>query len=173
MATGEILPAAIAPPPAIEPLESYTHARLATRTAGILLHRVLERWDGRAAIAPLLDQLAAEQGADCATVSKVRQRLAVVAKSSTLARITAAEVLGREVPIAIAADGALLQRRIDLWLREPDADLVVDYKSGQPSEKDAEQVRQYCRALERMTGRPCRGLIWYIDVEGDEAVEVS
>jgi ATP-dependent helicase/nuclease subunit A len=174
LATGEIVPAEIiTPPPAVEPLQSHAHARLATRAAGILLHRVLECWDGRAAVAPLLDQLAAEQGADRATVTKVRQRLAVIAKSPTLERIAAAETLGRELPIAIDEDGVILQRRIDRWLREPDADLVVDYKSGQPAEKDVEQVRQYCRALERMTGRACRGLLWYIDVDRDEAVEVK
>ena len=172
LATGAIVPPTIVIPPPLELLQSHAHARLATRAAGILLHRVLERWDGRAAAGPLLDQLAAEQGADRATTNKVRQRLAVVAKSPTFARIAAAETLGRELPIAIAEDGRILERRIDRWLREAEGDLVVDYKSGQPAEKDAEQVRQYCRALERMTGRPCRGLLWYIDVDRDEAVEV-
>ena len=174
LATGEIVrPAIVTPPPAVELLQSHAHARLATRAAGILLHRVLERWDGRAAVGPLLDQLAAEQGVDHATANKVRQRLAIVARSPTLARIAAAETLGRELPIAIAEDGLILERRIDRWLREPHGDLVVDYKSGQPADKDAEQVKQYCRALERMTGRPCRGLLWYIDVDRDEAVEVG
>jgi len=147
--------------------------RLATRTAGTLLHRVLERWDGRSPVTPLLDLLAAEEGVDRATAGKVQQRLAVVAKSPTFQRIAAAETLGRELPIAIAENGRLLERRIDRWLREPDADLVVDYKSGQPAEKDVDQVMQYCRALEKMTGRPCRGLLWYIDVDSDHAVEVA
>ena len=92
---------------------------------------------------------------------------------STLERIARAETLGRELPIAIAEGGIILERRIDRWLREAEGDLVVDYKSGQPADKDAEQVKQYCRALERMTGRTCRGLLWYIDVDRDEAVELG
>jgi ATP-dependent exoDNAse (exonuclease V) beta subunit len=147
-------------------------ARLATRAAGTLLHRVLERWDGRSPVTPLVDLLAAEGGVDRATTARVHQRLAVVAKSPTFQRIAAAETLGRELPIAIAENGRLLERRVDRWLREPEADLVVDYKSGDPAEKDVEQVAQYCRALEKMTGRPCRGLLWYIDVDRDHVVEV-
>ncbi len=153
--------------------ELPNNARLATRTAGILLHRVLERWDGQSPVAPLVDLLAAEADVDRATAGKVHQRLAVVTNSPTFQRITAAQTLGRELPIAIAAGGRLLERRIDRWLREPDADLVVDYKSGDPAEKDVEQVRQYCHALQKITGRTCRGLLWYIDVDRDHAVEVN
>jgi ATP-dependent exoDNAse (exonuclease V) beta subunit len=123
-------------------------------------------------VKPLVDLLAAESGVDRAAAGKVQQRLAIVAKSPTFQRIAAAETLGRELPIAISENGRLLERRVDRWLREPGADLVVDYKSGDPAEKDVEQVTQYCRALEKMTGRPCRGLLWYIDVDTDHVVEV-
>jgi ATP-dependent helicase/nuclease subunit A len=177
LAAADVVPLALAPPSPAAPLLDVEavrsdRARAAGRTAGILLHRVLERWDGRSPAGPLLDLLALEQGADRATTMKVRQQLAAIPRSPTFQRLAAAEVLGREVPITIALpDGTLIERRIDLWLREPDADLVVDYKSGQPSEKDQHQVAQYCRALQALTGRACRGVVWYVD--GDLAVAVG
>jgi ATP-dependent helicase/nuclease subunit A len=143
------------------------------RGAGILLHRVLELWDGRAPIEPLLKTIAAEQGADAATASLVRKRLSVVLKSSTFLRITTAELLGREVPL-LTANG---ERRIDRLVREGEDDLVIDYKSGQPSEErmelDRVQVANYCAAMSAISGRPCKGLVWYIDVDVDRAIEVE
>jgi hypothetical protein len=143
------------------------------RGAGILLHRILEIWDGRAPIEPLLKSLSAEQGVDAATATLVRKRLAVVAKSSTFQRITNAELLGREVPLLTPIG----ERRIDRLVREGDDDLVIDYKSGQPSEeriaRDREQVANYCAAMSAITGRPCKGLVWYIDVDVDRAFEVK
>jgi ATP-dependent helicase/nuclease subunit A len=143
------------------------------RGAGILLHRVLELWDGRAAIEPLLKSIVAEQGADAATATLVRKRLGVVLKSSTFLRITNAELLGREVPL-LTANG---ERRIDRLVREGDGDLVIDYKSGQPSEermeRDRVQVANYCAAMSAISGRPCKGLVWYIDVDVDRAIEVE
>jgi len=37
---------------------------------------------------------------------------------------------------------------------------------------DREQVAQYCQAMSAITGKPCNGLLWYIDVDVDEAIEV-
>jgi len=143
------------------------------RAAGILLHRVLEIWDGSAPIEPLLKSLATEQGVDAATATLVRKRLATVAKSKTFLRITNAEPLGREVPL-LTPNG---ERRIDRLVREGDADLVIDYKSGQPSEeriaRDRVQVANYCAAMSAITGRPCSGLVWYIDVDVDRAIDIK
>ena len=143
------------------------------RGAGILLHRVLELWDGRSPVDALLTSLAVEQGADAATTALVRKRLATVAKSKTFQRIARAETLGREMPLLTPAG----ERRIDRYLREGETDLVVDYKSGQPSEERVkagrEQIGQYCQAMRAITGRPCSGLLWYIDVDVDRAIEIS
>ena len=174
LAAGELAPLELPPPGPAAASSPIPRSRARARTAGILLHRVLERWDGISPVAPLLDRLAAEQGIDRAAANKARQRLAVVAKSPTFQRIAAAQTLGREIPIAIAGEnGLVLERRIDRWVREAGADLVVDYKSGEPTEHDVAQVAQYCRALERMTGRPCRGLVWYIGVEEERVVTVE
>jgi ATP-dependent helicase/nuclease subunit A len=147
------------------------------RGAGILLHRVLELWDGRAAIDPLLKSLASEQGAGAATIALVRQRLATAGKSPAFLRISRAETLGREMPLLINVDDTVVERRIDRFLREGESDLVVDYKSGQPSEgrvaADREQVEQYCQAMSAITGRPCGGLLWYIDADVDKPINVD
>jgi ATP-dependent helicase/nuclease subunit A len=143
------------------------------RGAGILLHRILEIWDRRSPADPLLTSIAVEQGADDATTALVRKRLNTVKKSKTFLRIANAETLGRELPL-LTPNG---EQRIDLFLREGETDLIVDYKSGQPTEMrvagDREQVARYCQAMSAIMGRPCKGLLWYIDVDVDEAVEVS
>ena len=42
----------------------------------------------------------------------------------------------------------------------------------QRKERDREQVSVYCRRIAEMTGRPCRGLLWYIDADNDIAIDV-
>lgn len=149
-----------------------------TRVAGILLHRVLERWDGRADLAPLLAALAREQGADGETIALVTRRMQVVGQSETFRTIVAAETLGRELTVVFLDElGRVIEKRIDRLIRIGGEDVIVDYKSGQPSDersqRDREQIEQYCRAMSRISGRPCRGLLWYIDVEGDSVVWVD
>jgi len=165
------------PPPVTETLTAaeaaILRARGRNRAAGIALHRFLERWDGVAPPEPLLNAIANEQGIDDAVTAKLRQRVAVIRNSATFRRIATAETIGREVPIRFLDDrGVVVERRIDRWIREGDADVVVDYKSGDRSERDEQQVLAYCAALERITGRPTRGLLWYVDVDSDEAVAV-
>jgi ATP-dependent helicase/nuclease subunit A len=144
-----------------------------SRAAGTLLHRVLELWDGRADTEPLLRQLAVEAAADAEAVTRVRKRLATIGRSEFLQRIASAETLGTEVPVRFTDEhGVLVERRIDRLLREPDADLVVDYKSGKPEpervKRDTDQVARYCAAITAISGRPCRGALWYVDPDGDE-----
>ncbi len=148
------------------------------RAAGSLLHRVLERWDGRSPFAPLLAALAAEQGADADTAALAARRMQTVAQSETFRAIAGGETLGREMPLAFLDDrNNVVQKRIDLLVRLDGEDVIVDYKSGQPSDerrgRDREQVELYCRAMSRISGRPCRGLLWYIDVDGEETVRVD
>jgi ATP-dependent exoDNAse (exonuclease V) beta subunit len=147
------------------------------RAAGILLHRVLERWDGAAPPEPLLRATAAEGGHDDETVTLVAKRLAAVRASQHFTRIIGGETVARELSIAfLDDDGNVVERRVDRLLQEPGGDVVVDYKSGAPhplrAERDESQVAAYCRAVSRLRGRPCRGLLWYIDLEGDRVVEV-
>ncbi|HYC91338.1 MAG TPA: UvrD-helicase domain-containing protein [Thermoanaerobaculia bacterium] len=178
---GALVPFEAAAPP--EP-ETLTPAEIAAKragarnkAAGILLHRVLELWDGRSETEPLLRQLAAEAAADADAVTRVRRRLLTISRSPTLQRIVSAETLGRELPIRFVEDGVVVERRIDRLVREHGRDLVIDYKSGVPEaarvEKDRAQVSRYAEAVARMTGRECGALLWYVDLEGDVAVEGS
>ena len=146
---------------------AIARARSRSRAAGIALHRLLERWDGVAPVDSLVTAIAGEQDADETTL---RARVATLRNSATFQRIAAAETLGREVPIRFLVDGEPVERRIDRWIREGDADIVIDYKSGQPNDRDREQVLAYCEALSRITGLPTRGLLWYIGE--DRAIEL-
>ncbi|MGZ5447502.1 MAG: UvrD-helicase domain-containing protein [Thermoanaerobaculia bacterium] len=180
LAAADIVPLAVPmPETSTETLSSAeVAARRAgsrNRAAGILLHRVLELWNGRSDVEPLLQQLASEAAADADAVTRVRRRLQIIARSPTLERIANAETVGREVPIRFVEDGLTVERRIDRLLRENGRDLVLDYKSGSPEParvtKDREQVRRYAAAIAAMTGRPCDALLWYVDLESDAVVE--
>jgi len=180
LASGPIVPCEIPQPIPIATLDrgeiAARRAGSRNRAAGILLHRVLELWDGASDHEPLLQQLARESAADIDAVARVRQRLATIAKSDMLLRIAKAETVGRELPIRFAENGVIAERRIDRLLREKDRELVIDYKSGIADAtrivKDRDQVARYCTAVAAITGRPCSGAIWYVDLERDEVVEV-
>jgi len=167
LATGEIVPLSIAVPP---PVENAQIPVRRDRGPGILLHRVLELSDGD----PLatLDAAAAELGASAEAVAQVKKRLRAITSSETFRRIARAETLGRELPLRIEENGAITDRRIDRLIREKGREIVIDYKSGAPSAEHELQVRRYCEAIARVTGRPCEGLIWYIDIDSDRAVEL-
>ena len=150
-------------PPLPEPFRR--RAGLRNREAGILLHRVLELWDGVAPIASLIAAAANELGASTEAITRVKSRLGNIAQSPTMQRIARAETVARELPIRI--DGTTL--RIDRLIRENGREIVIDYKSGTPKPDDQAQVAGYCRAVARVTGRACEGLIWYLD--DDVAVE--
>jgi ATP-dependent exoDNAse (exonuclease V) beta subunit len=180
LANSHVVPLAIdvAPPPieTLTPGEIAAHrAGSRNKAAGILLHRALELWDGRSDVAPLLAELALEAAADADTVARVRRRLATIARSETLQRIARAETLGREMPVRFVENGIAVERRIDRLIREDGRDVVIDYKSGaaEPArvEKDKLQIARYREAIAAMTGRPCDGLLWYVDLESDQVVE--
>jgi ATP-dependent helicase/nuclease subunit A len=152
---------------------AIARARARNRAAGILLHRLLERWDGTSPAEPLLKMLATEQGSDTETFSRVRAHLGSITKSEVFRRIAGAETIGRELSITFTDDnGNVIERRIDRLIREGDRDTVIDYKSGVPNpkriEEDKKQVAAYCEAIKRMNGRECGGIVWY--VETDESV---
>jgi ATP-dependent helicase/nuclease subunit A len=167
LAAGDIVPLAITAPAIAPPLDSkeiaMSRAGSRNRIGGTLLHRVLERWDGKSPVDPLVTALAAELGANAPTIARVRQRLASLSRSKTWQRIVAAETIGRELTIRIGDE----ERRIDRLIRENGREVVVDYKSGTPRPKDEEQVQRYCELIAQITGRECEGVVWYLDVESE------
>jgi len=139
---------------------------------------VLELWDGDSDVEPLLAFAANEVAADDRSVASVRRRLLTIRISPAFQRIIKGTTVAREMSVRFADEtGAIVERRVDRLIRENDCEVVVDYKSGGPDrdrlERDREQVARYCRAIETMTGRPCSGLLWYIDGDRDEIVEVD
>ena len=105
----------------------------------------------------------------------VKRRIATLSNSETYKRLSSAEVVGRELPIAFLDEkGGLVERRIDRLIRIDGRDVVVDYKSGEIDEarleRDRKQVEEYCGAVARITGRACGGWIWYVD--SDRLVDV-
>ena len=183
LTSGALVPCIVPQPEDVAPALpradiAIARAAAPNRGAGILLHRILERWDGVSDVAPLLAALAIELAADEQAIDLVRRRLDRVEDSDVFRRIVAAETIGREMPIVFLDDsGVLVEKRIDRLVRETRGDTVIDYKSGEPNGTrllhDREQVALYSRAVAQMTGRPCRGLLWYIDAENDVAVDVD
>jgi ATP-dependent helicase/nuclease subunit A len=182
LAGGEIVELAIPHPAALPRLEPAEIARRRTasrnRNAGILMHRFLEVWDLTSEPEPLLRQLAAEVACEADDFARVRAYVATIRRSPMLARLRAAETIGRELPVHLVDErGKVSERRIDRLIRESDSDVVIDYKSGrrEPAreERNKAQIRAYCDALAAISGRKCSGLLWYIDAGGDEIVDVS
>jgi ATP-dependent helicase/nuclease subunit A len=185
LASADIVPIDIASPSDV--VKSLGAAEVASRragsrnrAAGTLLHRVLELWDGRSDTEPLLRQLAVAAAADADAVIRVRKRLGTIARSPMLQRIAKSETIGREMTVHFVENGALVEKRIDRLVREPfdgaTRDLVIDYKSGTPDPdrvvRDREQVERYCGAIAAITGQPCAGALWYIDLDSDTVVDV-
>jgi ATP-dependent helicase/nuclease subunit A len=182
MGSGDLAPLEL--PPLARTIETLTaadaaigRAAAANRAGGILLHRLLELWDGDADIEPLMRSLVTESGAETQAITTVRRRLRTLRRSPAFDRIVRGETIARELPIRfVDENGAVVERRIDRILRENGREVVVDYKSGTPDQdrltRDRDQVTRYCAAVQRMTGRPCSGLLWYIDGDRDELMEV-
>src|SRR5205085_1176136 len=101
LANGPLVDANIAmPPEVVKNAEAAVwRAAAKNRAGGTLLHRVLERWDGVSAVEPLIALLAAEAGVTEDVVTRLRQRIFVLRKSSNFARVMSAPLAGREMSI--------------------------------------------------------------------------
>ncbi|MFN2442003.1 MAG: UvrD-helicase domain-containing protein [Thermoanaerobaculia bacterium] len=150
--------------------------RLRYRRAGLLLHRFLEIWDGSPEIGGLLELVRLELGGTELERDRVARRIESILASSAHERIRGLETVGRETTIWLEKEGKPREVRIDRLLRDDERWVVLDYKSGRVSEErlaaDREQVARYCQAIAAMSGQECRGLLWYIDLDGDELVEI-
>ena len=87
------------------------------------------------------------------------------------------ETVGRELTVLYMDEDRAREGRIDRLLRDGDRLVVLDYKSGKPDPdrvvRDSEQVRRYCRLVREAMGSEAEGLLWYVDVDTDEAVPVE
>jgi len=110
--------------------------------------------------------LAIDGGTDASR--EVDRLLALFAQSPLAARLAAARVLGREVPMLLEEDGARWHGAIDLLLRDADGTIVVaDFKTDSDdsgaAKRHAEQLRIYTRAVRRaMPGSTVRAELWML-----------
>jgi len=77
---------------------------------------------------------------------------------------------GQREPEVMDTDGSF--KRLDL-LHRGESTVVADFKTGQPSPKNREQVFDYMRILEEMPGtaRPVHGYLVYLDLREIHRVE--
>jgi ATP-dependent exoDNAse (exonuclease V) beta subunit len=146
------------------------------RAVGLVVHRLLERWDLQTAES-LLTQVPVEverSGAgevDAAAVEReAREILEAFLVGELPARLRAVEILGREVPLLLRRDdGAAWQGSIDLLFRGGDGAVVIaDYKTDRVEEGAAEryagQLQVYIEAVRRALGlgAPPRAELWFL-----------
>ncbi len=136
--------------------------------AGTLAHRYLEQH----LTEPRFDEDKlrglAEEPVDPAALQKAIAGLVGLFGSDRHRRAVAARVLGREIPIYLAADGASWAGVIDLVLEEDETIIGVDYKlMTEPAALPAEyqqQQRIYTETLARLfPDRNVRFEFWWLD----------
>ncbi|HVT01920.1 MAG TPA: UvrD-helicase domain-containing protein [Thermoanaerobaculia bacterium] len=148
------------------------------REAGIALHRVLELWDHDTSSLPsLIEGVVKERRLSADGRALLERRLQQIVASESYLRIRSAKTAGRETSIFVRAEGGTTEGRIDRLLLENGQWLVLDYKTGKKYagriDKDRAQIDRYREAVSAITGEACRGLLWYIDLDSEELVEVG
>jgi CRISPR/Cas system-associated exonuclease Cas4 (RecB family) len=73
-----------------------------------------------------------------------------------------------EVPLLLPEKG---ERRIDRLITNGDIAVVIDFKTGDPSKKDQEQVRDYIQWLYKMNFVDVKGYLLYLKT--NQVVNVS
>jgi ATP-dependent helicase/nuclease subunit A len=131
-------------------------AREESRAVGVVLHRLLERWDGReddavrSGLREVSRAVALEAGVDPARIYKrageILERFLASDLRRTLAEI---EILGQEIPLhSLRDEGGAYRGTIDLVYRDNDGRIVIaDYKTD--TEENEQTLRErYARQLE-------------------------
>ena len=115
------------------------------KAVGIVLHRLLERWDGKdtealqPTMASLCDETARETRTDRGEVAaEAREILGTFLSSDLPDRFARIERIGAEVPLLVRVDDDRSFRgSVDLLYRDPDGQLVVaDYKTDKSVDVD-------------------------------------
>ena len=139
---------------------------------GIVLHRLLERWDGASpdalhrALAPLCDETAREMRTDRAELEREAGEILRAFLSGGLAeRFARVERIGAEVPLLVHDERADCAYRgsVDLLYRDANGELVVaDFKTDRTAERDelrasyGSQLAVYADAVQQALGLPQR-----------------
>jgi len=145
---------------------------------GALLHRLLQHWDFRSDVEPLIRSLlrgaclSLEQRRVLAPYLKGR---ALQFRDSPVGRHIGTGAARREQPFSLRLDDALVFGVVDVLLED---DTIVDYKTGHPSShlhaQYEWQVRLYALALSRLRDRtPPAALLYYVDSGASHEVDIS
>jgi ATP-dependent helicase/nuclease subunit A len=142
---------------------------------GRVLHRALERWDGKGdgagALEEALGRTAAETGPSSIALEREARALwDSVRRSFIPGLLREGAVLGREIPILMEDDGVVWYGSVDLLYREAgDAWVVVDYKTEDPgpdpelqARRFLPQLRVYARAIRKAAGISPRAEIFWV-----------
>jgi ATP-dependent helicase/nuclease subunit A len=137
-----------------------TDAEVASRVAGLLVHRLfqssgLDSTVGRDPVELAETLLRATERVDLSRPREVIEHaVAVWHGLRERADVRAILQAGRctfEVPFTLIEDGRTLRGRIDCLVRHEDGRLtVVDFKTGRPDEVDHRQIDLYVRAVQSM-----------------------
>jgi ATP-dependent helicase/nuclease subunit A len=174
-------PVAMSPPvPAELPPGEVAAKRAAARKkrGGVILHRILELWDGDAStISGVAAAVVREAGGGEELLRDAVARMRTIARSETARSVFGSGRAMAEVTLHVAAGEGVAEKRIDRLVESGEGYLVVDFKSGKPSAerkaKDREQITAYVEHVRAISGRPCRGAAWYVDLDHDELVEIA
>ncbi len=105
---------------------------------------------------PVVTALGARRGARPEVVAEALRLLRQVMAGPVIDRARRASWLARDVPVAIAADGAVAEDRLDLLFEEPGGLVVVRVEAGAA---DAASTGLEPDALARALGRPVREVL--------------
>jgi len=150
-------------------VDGVTPSRHVGATAGVLIHRLLEEWDGgpaeglRERLGGLVPVIAAERAVDRKILEDEAGGILEAFLDSPLVELfRGMEIVDRELPLILAGDHGRVSRGfIDLLYRKPTGELVVaDFKTDR--EADAKRLREtysaqlntYARAVQLALGLP-------------------
>jgi ATP-dependent helicase/nuclease subunit A len=158
------------------------------RGGGIVLHRVLETWDGTSGDAllermrALSEEVARDENVDASELARECETILGAFLGSSLAeRFRRVEIVGRELSVLWRApDGRAYRGSIDLLYRDRDGSLVVaDYKTDRETDLPVlqrdygDQLGVYAGAVAEAVGleQPPRAELWML--RSGERVEIA
>lgn len=160
------------------------------RLAGVLAHRILERWDFNEPADRVLDHIAAAlhaiSGPDRQVLlpeltESLRELFATFCRSEPYERLRSAAILGREVPFVMPwNDRQVMEGVIDvvyrldgkIWLADYKTDRIGADEAVDRARRYAHQASVYKAAAERGLGQPIAGF-QFIFLRAGIAVELN
>jgi ATP-dependent helicase/nuclease subunit A len=152
---------------------SATRGAASDRQAGVLVHRLMERFGGRAVqLDDVLPRLPELVGADLlpderadrdALAARALAAYRALTGQAELAALLASGEVHHEVPFSFRSEGALRRGVLDCLVRAPGGPVtVLEFKTGRPRAEHQLQVAAYRAAAERLfPGTPVDVRVFY------------